>query len=81
MSMADRQEQPPGPAIESTPKCPLFPKNGAVPAGEKAGVPRPLRVFIAFAAGNMTLAEQAQIQYRVSFSRNWQKRGPPFLLS
>jgi hypothetical protein len=68
-------------AIKNAPKCSSFPKAVAAPAGEKAGVPRPVNLLIAHVVDLLIPAEQAEAQSRVSFSRAWQKRGPPSLLS
>jgi hypothetical protein len=80
-NMTAVKEEPSGTAIKSSPKCPFFPKAGAAPGTGKAGAPRLARVAFAFALKAVLRTELAEAQYRVSFSRGWQKRGPPSLLS
>ncbi len=80
-SMAAKHTQPPGVAIAGLrTKCPLFPAGGAVPASGNAVAPVAAHVFVAPVAVYPTAAAQTEAQYRVSFSRSSQKRGPPSLL-
>jgi hypothetical protein len=82
LNVEERLERPSGPAIKSVrPQCPLFLKGGAAPASGKAGTMSPGRVFFAAIVSHPTAHAQTEAQYRVSFSRSWQERGPPVLLS
>jgi hypothetical protein len=78
---ADQQEPSSDVAVKRNPKCSSFPKSVAAPVLSKAGVPRPADVLVAHVVDVLTPSEQAEAQYRVSFSRAWQKRGPPSLLA
>ncbi|MCC6857763.1 MAG: hypothetical protein IT158_04345 [Bryobacterales bacterium] len=80
-SMATGMDGPSGAAIRSDPKCPHFPKAGVAPGAAKAGGASLVRVAIAFVMKGIGRAESAEAQYRASFSRGRQKRGPPSLLS
>jgi hypothetical protein len=82
MDPAVHDEQASATAIQSvSAKCPLFPNGGAAPASGVAGVPRPAVLFFAAIASHPTAHAQTEAQFRVSFSRTRQKRGPPTLLS
>lgn len=61
-------------------KCPVFPTGRSAPASAKFGTPVPSQDFEAPIASYPTVQAQAEIQYRVSFDRSSQKRGPPSLL-
>ena len=64
----------------SSAKCPLFPQAGAAPACGHCIAPGAAH-FFAGIVSHPTAHAQIEAQYRVSFSRAWQKRGPPALLS
>jgi hypothetical protein len=82
-SMANMEEQSgetSGFALKSSStKCPLFSQGGAVPAYGNYIVRAAVRFFAAIVS-HPTAHAQIEAQYRVSFSRAWQKRGPPALL-
>lgn len=61
--------------------CPSFPKAEVVPAYGKTGMPTPSGPVFAVIVSHPTAHAQIEAQYRVSFSRAWQKRGPPALLA
>ncbi len=61
-------------------RCPLYPLGGATSACGHCIVPH-LQRFFAVVLSRPTVQAQIEAQYRVSFSRAWQKRGPPALLS
>jgi hypothetical protein len=76
------EEDPSSLVIKGNPRCPLFPKSYvAPPAGKATGAASPHRALIAFIVSPLTIAEVAENQYRISFGRGWQERGPPSLLS
>jgi hypothetical protein len=80
-SAITRLEQPSGAAVKSaTRKCSQFPQGGSVPASTKIAVPLPAIGFSPFIIHHPAPAAEAEAQYRVSFSRARQKRGPPSLL-
>jgi hypothetical protein len=69
-----------GPALQAA-LCPLYPRGHAVPAQAKAsGVPTPVSTF-AITVSHSALLPQTETRYRTSYSRDWQKRGPPVSLS
>ena len=68
-------------AESAPPKCPLFPVGKSAPIGGAAQVANLVRIVSAAVLSHLTSTEQIEAQYRVSFSRAWQKRGPPALLS
>jgi hypothetical protein len=81
-SMANMEEQGSDAAIKSAgSKCPLFPAGGVFPASGKIAATHPARLIFAAVASHSASHAQREAQYRVSFSRAWQKRGPPDLLS
>ncbi len=80
-SMAAHGHEPSGAAFTNNPKCPFFPKAGATTGKGTAGAARLVQVAVDLGMKAILPVEQAHAQYRVSFSRGWQKRGPPSLLS
>jgi hypothetical protein len=82
LNMGEQQGRPSGPEFKSLgSKCPFFLQGGAAPASGKLGTMSPSGVFFAAIVSHPTAHAQTQAQYRVSFSRAWQERGPPALLS
>ncbi len=80
-SMSEPSDEASGLALKSSSaKCPLFPQTGAAPACGHCITPGAAR-FFAGIVSHPTAHAQIEAQYRVSFSRAGQKRGPPALLS
>jgi hypothetical protein len=59
-------------------RCPQYPKHATV-AGGQFNVPLPLTSTIAFVFSQPAAKVQTEARYRISLTRGWQKRGPPFL--
>jgi hypothetical protein len=81
-SMAESapQQQPRGVVMRSVrAKCSLYPAAGAIPVAGKASTPRLATRFFVDVVSHPTAHAQSEAQYRVSFSRTRQKRGPPSL--
>jgi hypothetical protein len=57
--------------------CPLFPAAQSTPAMVKADVAVPPHTLTVPVHTVRVAAEQAEAQYRISFNRSCQKRGPP----
>jgi hypothetical protein len=75
---ATGHQQAAGAVLAASPKCPLFPSGKAAPSEARVDGPLPPTTFSQLPArGVAAAAEQAEALYRVSFSRAWQKRGPP----
>jgi len=68
------------PSLKAEKKCPFFPNAGAAPVSGKATFLRtdatPAAELI---AAHPAAAAQTEARYRISFSRSWQKRGPPLV--
>jgi hypothetical protein len=62
-------------------RCPHFPSGSASLAASGTAAVTPSQGFFASLAGHPAAHAQTEARYRVSFSRAWQKRGPPALLS
>lgn len=79
--MIPKAEAPPSPgeaAIKARKTaCPLFPAAQSTPAMVKADVAVPRHTLAVLVHTVRIAAEQAEAQYRISFSRSCQKRGPP----
>lgn len=76
------QDATPTAAVKSArSRCPLFPVGVAVPAAPAAEFAPPPTLLFHSVSNYGSVAQQAEAQYRVSFSRARQKRGPPSLLS
>jgi len=60
-------------------KCPLYPTGKATPTPQKISVPPPVRVVVAPVLEFAEEFEQAEVRFRISYSRSGQKRGPPSL--
>lgn len=58
-------------------RCPLFPGASALPVAAKAVLHAPPLAFAAPVSNSAAVAEQAEAQYRQSYNRISQKRGPP----
>jgi len=76
----------PHPAGESAIKarktaCPLFPSAQSTPAMVKADVAVPRHALTVPVHTVRVAAEQAEAQYRISFNRSCQKRGPPTIFA
>ena len=70
-----------GPSFHAPNKCPYYPAAGVF--GGNSNPPLPMdkaTVALSFAA-HPTGMRQTTARARVSFSRAWYKRGPPFFLS
>jgi hypothetical protein len=75
--MAGMDDQASGPSFRADSRCPMFPSSSAAPIASVTGAPVPSTNQIASVATQLNRPEQAEAQYRVSFSRSRQKRGPP----
>jgi hypothetical protein len=62
-------------------KCPQYPNARAVPVNFFTMMPTPSQAIFASLVGRPAPHAQTEVHWRVSFSRAWQKRGPPALLS
>ena len=62
-------------------KCAQFPLGGAALAASGMASVAPSQSFFAAIVSHPAAHAQTEARYRVSFSRAWQKRGPPALLS
>ena len=84
-SMANMKQQHDEAAVApvkfTTGKCSQFPNTGAVPIAYNADAPPAALVFYAAIVSHPTAHAQTEAQFRVSFSRSSQKRGPPALIS
>lgn len=81
-SKADSPQPSGASALEGAPsRCPLFPKGSTMPSAGKTSVPRPAWLLQAPVRSYPAATEQTEARYRISFSRVWQKRGPPSLFS
>ena len=80
-SMNHSSDDAPGLSLKSTNRpCPQFPQTGAAPAYGHCLALAAARFFAAIVSHPAAHA-QIEAQYRISFSRAWQKRGPPAFLS
>ena len=67
-----------GPTLRGVTQCPMFPsRTSAAPASSVVGAPVPYQIATIHIDTFLNSAEQVEAQYRVSFSRSRQKRGPP----
>jgi hypothetical protein len=80
-SMMDAQDEPSGIRISGKLRCTSYPKGDAAPGAGTIFTPQPRAAGISVVVVRLRLAEQTEARYRVAFSRGWQKRGPPSLLS
>ncbi|HTD45292.1 MAG TPA: hypothetical protein VK687_13975 [Bryobacteraceae bacterium] len=62
-------------------KCAQFPLGGAALAASGMASMAPSQVVFAAIVSHPAAHAQTEARYRVSFSRAWQKRGPPALLA
>jgi hypothetical protein len=62
-------------------RCPHFPSGGASLAASEIATLTPAQAVFATILSHTAAHAQTEAHYRVSFSRAWQKRGPPALLS
>jgi hypothetical protein len=70
----------PGQAFQATRQpCPYYPKGGAVPVHTYAALHYGSQTFFASIQSHPAVHAQTEAQYRTSFSRSRQKRGPPIL--
>lgn len=73
---------PDGAAVKvSAKKCPYFPVSRAVPVHAKTPLLKSTQPMMALVAVRPAGLVQTEARYRVSFSRSWQKRGPPLGLA
>lgn len=80
MSMADEQEPSSGLAAKAAqPKCPNYPKAGAVPAHSKTVLLKGFQSISGLTPGRPAIQKQTETLYPSSPSRSHQKRGPPTL--
>ncbi len=76
-SMTGDREAP-GPAVQAIrSKCPLYPSTTVVRTEGKAAIVRQFHVNFASVVSYAAALAQTESQYRVSFGRSRQKRGPP----
>lgn len=68
-----------GPAWKATSRCPLFPNGSVSPVASNSAVTGAPLGLITLILRELHVAAMADAQYRVSFSRTRQKRGPPVL--
>jgi hypothetical protein len=62
-------------------RCPHFPSGSASLAASGMAVARSSQAVFAAVLSHPAAHAQTEARYRISFSRAWQKRGPPALLS
>jgi len=70
-----------GVALRESSRCSLFGKGSVTPAEDRVFVMPQSQTVAAVSMSRPASVEQAETTYRISFSRAWQKRGPPSLLS
>jgi hypothetical protein len=64
-------------AIKSAPRCDSFPKAAPFAPVPNAFMPAATSPAIPLTLQPLSAVEHAEAYWRVSFSRAWQKRGPP----
>jgi len=70
-----------GPAVKAnTPKCPYFPKGGALLPHSGAALLAASQSVSLASPGRLAIHSRAEAGYHLSSSRSHQKRGPPSLL-
>ena len=75
--MAEMEEAS-GPALRGVTQCPMFPsRTSAALASDVVGAAVPYHLVTIHITTFLTSPEQVEAQYRVSFGRSRQKRGPP----
>ena len=62
-------------------RCAQFPLAGAALAATGIAAVTPSQAVFAAIVSHPAAHAQTEVRYRVSFSRAWQKRGPPTVLS
>ena len=62
-------------------RCPHFPSGSASLAASGMVAVTPAQAVFAAIVSHPAAHAQTEARYRISFSRAWQKRGPPALLS
>jgi hypothetical protein len=62
-------------------RCAQFPLAGAALAASGMAAATPSKAVFAVIVSHPAAHAQTEARYRVSFSRAWQKRGPPIVLS
>jgi len=62
-------------------RCPHFPSGSAALAASEMASVTPSQAVFAAIVSHPAAHAQTEARYRISFSRAWQKRGPPALLS
>jgi hypothetical protein len=62
-------------------RCPQFPLGGVALAASGMAAVTPSQSLFAAIVTHPAAHAQTEARYRISFSRAWQKRGPPALLS
>ena len=65
--------------IKAAGKCPLFRIGGVVLVNGKTLLPTGARAVTTALVAHPTGPAQTEAGYRISFTRAWQKRGPPLL--
>jgi len=70
-----------GVALREASRCSMFGKGSATPAADRVFVIPQSQMVATVLTSHPASVEQAETSYRISFSRAWQKRGPPSLLS
>ena len=71
-----------GPTVKAnTPKCPYFPKAGAVLPHSGVALLRASQSVSSASPGRLTIHSRVGAAYHLFSSRSHQKRGPPSLLS
>ncbi len=67
-----------GPGVSS--RCPFYPTAGSMAAGGSAPLPVVSQTLWTRLAAEPPVQAQVEAQYRISFARSSQKRGPPAIL-
>ena len=78
-SMKRTAENSSEPSIKASSKCPSFPVGIAMPPGGKSLLVTDTATTVTSLVAHPAGTAQTEAGYRVSFSRAWQKRGPPLL--
>jgi hypothetical protein len=82
MMQAMARDASSGPAVTSAgDRCPYGPCGCCAPGHEYSPGLSATQTVAASLVSHPAGREQTEARYRVSFSRSWQKRGPPTLLS
>ena len=80
MNAAEAHESPSGPAVRTVEqRCPYYPSGSATPVHSYATLRTSSQILYAALLSHPAVHAQTEAQYRASFSRSRQKRGPPVL--